>query len=198
MPPVERKPRSNAAALAQQEAKFIEEHQVLSGTLKSCKKGCHKCGNNCIKLLDLQQILTYRRNFRRLPNAAQDRELIWIFGGAESGVLSQAGPLPEPQAASAAGGSPQATSDSQPAEGAAASAQSTSSSPRDADSGLHHAHGPNHDDGSGPNHGAMEVTSHDDGSGLIMELWRLHPPPVNVSPLSTKPSLRLQGRRILS
>ena len=85
---------------SRQEANFCARYQATCQTLKRVKKGCHACGHDCIQALedDFQQILTYRRNFRSIPKTAQDRELLWIFGGIESGILSKAEPQPDSQA----------------------------------------------------------------------------------------------------
>ena len=99
MPP-RKLPRAHGTAGSLEEARFLERYKAVCQTLSKVHKGCHKCGCNCIKDLadDFHSILTYRRNFRNTPKAAQDRELLWIFAGAESGILSKAEPQPKAEA----------------------------------------------------------------------------------------------------
>ena len=99
MPP-RKLPRAHGTAGSLEEARFQERYKAVCQTLSKVHKGCHKCGCNCIKDLadDFHSILTYRRNFRNTPKAAQDRELLWIFAGAESGILSKAEPQPKAEA----------------------------------------------------------------------------------------------------
>ena len=48
-----------------------------------CGPGCKFCSHSCFTALQgqVERILSYRRGFRQLPSAAQDRDLLWVFGG---------------------------------------------------------------------------------------------------------------------
>ena len=53
------------------------------------KAGCRHCSAGCLALLkdDTDSILRYRRSFCSLPKDAQDRDLLWVFGGGPDEFL---------------------------------------------------------------------------------------------------------------
>ena len=57
---------------------------------REVQKGCRFCQHECFESLreDEESIMDYRRAFRRLPLASQDRDLLWTFGAGADEPLA--------------------------------------------------------------------------------------------------------------
>ena len=124
-PPRAKQSTASSCASAEDHA-FLHKLHLIQSQIQRVQKGCRYCGHGCFEALkaDEQGILDYRRALRMLPKAAQDRDLLWIFGGGVDEPLAsvlkeslgiageQAGEQTSPTASSNEAGPMEATSPS--------------------------------------------------------------------------------------
>ena len=104
-------PSRSHAANSAADTEFVRKLHLIYARHDQIRRGCRFCGHECFEALrdDEQGIMDYRRSLRMLPKAVQDRDLLWIFGGAVDEPMASA-----PQESSANSGeqtSPTASSD---------------------------------------------------------------------------------------
>ena len=85
---------SSSSAPHQAEGReFLAKLHLVHAHNQRIRKGCRYCGHGCFDALkgDEHLILNYRRALRELPKVAQDRDLLWIFGGCTDELQGSAG-----------------------------------------------------------------------------------------------------------
>jgi hypothetical protein len=79
--------------------RFLENLRRIHGQNDELRKGCRHCGFSCFHALkeDEEGIMQYRQSFSRLPEPAQDRDLLWIFAGGADGAILPIREEPSPK-----------------------------------------------------------------------------------------------------